>query len=76
MVNSQTVVDVLEKSCYVFQVGGGVFTVALTLPDTIDNYKRAIKNNNVTGPSEELRKAADKLRSSTQAFKAALEEIE
>ncbi|CAK6983768.1 uncharacterized protein LOC122967334, partial [Scomber scombrus] len=58
------------------QVGGGVFTVALTLPDTIDNYKRAIKNNSVTGPSEELRKAADELKSSTQTFKAALKEIE
>ncbi|CAK6978910.1 uncharacterized protein LOC122967334 [Scomber scombrus] len=55
------------------QVGGGVFTVALTLPDTIDNYKRAIKNNSVTGPSEELRKAADELKEFHSNFQSCTE---
>ncbi|XP_044187860.1 uncharacterized protein LOC122967334 [Thunnus albacares] len=58
------------------RVGGGIFTVALTLPNTIDNYKRAIEKNNVTGPSEELKKAADVLKTSTQNFREALNEIE
>ncbi|XP_067427017.1 uncharacterized protein [Thunnus thynnus] len=54
----------------------GLHILKLTLPDATEYYKRAINNNSVTGPSEELKNAADELLRSTQKIRAALNEIE
>ncbi|XP_034566412.1 uncharacterized protein LOC117831716 [Notolabrus celidotus] len=57
-------------------VAGGVIGLAFALPEAIDQWKEAVKNNHVTEASQSLRDTADDLQRISRTLRKQLDEIQ